>query len=445
MSGSVSQWLREHPGLQFIDLLMTDLNGILRGKKIHPGEAGKVFADGMLLPRSVYGTDVCGDTVDATGLGIASGDRDYVCRPEPATLRETPWRPGAQCIVEMQDDDGAPFAASPRQVLKNVVAGLARQGLYATVAVELEFYLFRDRLDAAGKPQLLRDPVTGEQSRSTQVYSMGDLEAQAPFIDAVRRYCDRQQVPASAAVAEYAPGQFEINLGHRPDPVAACDDAIYLKRIIRFAAREHGLLATFMAKPVEGITGSGTHIHVSINDADGNNVFAHSPAQLEHAVGGLQQTMADLMLVLAPHANSFRRFRRGFYVPMSPTWGYNNRSVALRIPAGPDHARRIEHRVAGADANPYLVMAGVLAGIGQGIAQQATADAPIEGNAADQREPDLPTDWWQAINRFEASSAAQQIFGETLHTLYTSVKKAEYEAYQRRVPPLDIEWYLQVV
>lgn len=445
MSATASKFLQSHRDIEFVDLLLADLNGVLRGKKVEIAEAAKALEEGILLPRSVFGSDICGATVDETRLGIATGDRDYVCRPVLSTLRETPWTNGAQCVIEMMGDDGEPFDASPRVILGDIVRKLRSNGVFPTVAVELEFYLFRGQLGDNGRPQLLVDPVTGQQSRGTQVYSMSDLEAQGPFIDTVRRYCQVQGVPASAAIAEYAPGQFEINLRHRPDPVAACDDAIFLKRIIRIAAREQGMLATFMAKPVEGITGSGTHVHVSFCDRHGDNLFAADEVLLRKAIGGLQQTMSEAMLMLAPHANSYRRFQRGFYVPMSPTWGYNNRSVALRIPAGPPQATRIEHRVAGADANPYLVMAAVLAGMAHGIDSACEADNPCEGDATKTVAPSLPLDWREAIECHAASSWAQQYFGTTMHTLLTTIKRAEYESYRAAVPPLDIQWYLQTV
>ncbi len=444
MSKDAAAFLRAHPDLEFVDLLMPDLNAILRGKKVSARHAAESFSKGVLLPRSIYGTDVRGDTVDETDMGMTSGDRDYPCMPVVETLRVTPWARGAQCMIEMHDEHGAPFACGPREILRRATQSLRAAGLHPTVAVELEFYLFQGEL-AGGRPRFLIDPVSGGEIRSTQVYSMSDLEAQEPFIETVRRYCVAQSVPASAAIAEYAPGQFEVNLHHGDDPVQACDDAMYLKRIIRIAAREHGMLATFMAKPVEGITGSGMHLHVSLCDDQGANRFAAGPELLQQAIAGLQQTMGQAMLLLAPHANSYRRYGPGFYVPMSPTWGFNNRTVALRIPAGPDSARRIEHRVAGADANPYLVMAAVLAGILHGVQQRLTPDEPIADNAENYDRPRLPLDWWQAIGTFAASDWVRQGLGEQFAWLFTLIKQAEYRDYQSHIPPQDIEWYLQTL
>ena len=444
MSNDASDFLRAHPDIEFVDFLMPDMNAILRGKKVAAQHAARAFAEGILLPRSIYGTDVCGDTVDETDLGMTSGDRDYVCRPASDTLRVTPWGPGAQCMIEMHDEQGAPFAYGPREILGRVAGELRAAGCHPTVAVELEFYLFQGEL-AGGRPQFLVDPVSGGEIRSTQVYSMSDLEAQEPFIETVRRYCAAQSVPASAAIAEYAPGQFEVNLHHGDDPVQACDHAMYLKRIIRIAAREQGMLATFMAKPVEGITGSGMHLHVSIGDAVGANRFAAEPGLLQQAVAGLQDTMSDAMLLLAPHANSYRRYSPGFFVPMSPSWGFNNRTVALRVPAGPESARRVEHRVAGADANPYLVMAAALAGILHGVRGRLAPDEPIADDATNYERPLLPLDWWQAIGRFAASDWTTRELGEEFVRLYTLIKQAEYREYQARIPALDIDWYLQTL
>jgi glutamine synthetase len=347
--------------------------------------------------------------------------------------------------MEMYNAGGEPFHSSPRHILRQVVGAMRRAGFYPTVAVEMEFYLLRNRLDNKGMPQLLLDPVSGREESSTQVYSMDDLDSVAPFIDCVQRYAAEQSVPASAVIAEYAPGQFEINLEHKDDPVAACDDAFSLKRIIRRAARDHGMLATFMAKPFADISGSGTHIHVSLNDQKGKNRFAANPDELEHAVGGLQATMADAMLLFAPHDNSYRRFQKNSYVPLSPSWGYNNRSVALRVPASPESARRIEHRLPGADANPYLAMAAVLAGILHGLESRAKPDAPIEGDAIEKCEPTLPLDWLESIRLFSDSEWVGKFLGPEFQNLISTIKTSEIAAYRQQVSPLDIQWCLRTV
>lgn len=437
-------FLAANPQLETLDLMIVDANGCLRGKRL-PGDAIEDALDnGVLLPQSVYASNICGHTVRGTGMGIDSGDPDKLCFPEPETLRLVPGSNGcaAQCMLEMQDDDGVPLAASSRQVLRTVVAKFHERGLKPTVAVELEFFLVRNKLEGDGMPAQLLDATSGNTATQTQTLSLDDLDGVGSFIDQVRADAALQSVPASAASAEYAPGQFEINLRHTDDPLAACDDAVYLKRIVRRAAKQHEMIATFMAKPFEDLSGSGSHIHVSLQDNDGANRFEVDAQLLKYAIAGLQQTMPDSMLLFAPNANSYRRYQQRSYVPMSPSWGYNNRTVALRIPAGPADATRIEHRAPGADCNPYLAMAAVLSGILYGLDQRELPPPPVEGNAATQCKATLPTDWLTAINVFNASEWARNYFGAEFHTLLSIIKHAEFAEFQRQVPALDIEWYL---
>jgi len=360
--------LAQMPACNAIDLILPDMNGLLRGKRITADALEKVYVDGVCLPMSLIATDITGNTVEETGLGYDIGDEDRICRPVPGSLRPVPWqqRPMAQLLLAMEDGSGGMFAANPREVLKRVVQRFAERGLTPVVAVELEFYLLDGDLDAAGRPLTSRNPATGERNTTTQVYYLQDLNDYQRFTDAVADACAAQGIPADTAVAEYAPGQFEINLKHRHDAVLACDDAIYLKRAIKAVAEQHGMIASFMAKPFVEQAGSGTHIHVSVLDRAGNNIFACTPATpadtLRHAIGGLQQVSRDCMLMFAPHGNSYRRFVLNAFVPLNDCWGFNNRTVAMRVPHSNPANVRVEHRIAGADANPYLVTAAVLAG-----------------------------------------------------------------------------------
>jgi glutamine synthetase len=258
-------------------------------------------------------------------------------------------------------------------------------------------------------------------------------------------------IRAETMISEYAPGQFELTLHYRADVLKAADDLIRLKRIVRAQARRHGVAACFMAKPHEDFAGSGMHFHVSMADAAGRNIFAETdegfaPALL-HAIGGLQATMAESMLVFAPHANSWRRFATASYAPVAPSWGVNNRSVALRVPAGDLQARRIEHRPSGVDANPYLVAATVLAGVRRGLERQTVASAQTAGNGyADAREyPDMPRDWLSAITAAEGSEFLKTALGPELHRVFLAIKSAEYARVARHVSALDYDLYLSRV
>ncbi len=442
--------LQSIEGCEMVDLLLPDMNGLLRGKRITREALEKVQAEGVCLPMSLIATDITGNTVEETGLGYDIGDEDRVCRPVPGSLRPVPWspRPMAQLLLSMEDARGGLFEANPREVLKRVLERYAARGLKPVVAVELEFYLFDQRPDTDGRPVASINPATGARNRSTQVYYMEDLNDYRGFTDAVAAACRAQRIPADTAVAEYAPGQFEINLKHRDDALLACDDAVYLKRAIKAVAQQQGTMASFMAKPRVDQAGSGMHIHASVLDREGRNIFA-SPVDaptdaLKHAIGGLQRSAADCLLLFAPHANSYRRFVLNAFVPLNESWGYNNRTVAMRIPHGSETHTRIEHRIAGADANVYLVTAAVLAGMLHGIENGFDPAPPIVGNAYEQTENRMPF-WRDAIDAFIGSDFIRDQFGASFRHIYGQQKLKEMRSFHAEVTDLEYAWYLRSV
>lgn len=442
--------LAAHPEWEQIDLILCDLNGLLRGKRVTRAALPKVYEQGVCLPMSLIGTDITGNTVEETGLGYDIGDEDRICRPIAGTLRPVPWspRPMGQVLLRMEDGTGESFEVAPREVLRRVLARYAALGLTPVVAVELEFYLLDHTLDPAGRPRTSINPGTGERNTATQVYSMQDLDDYQAWTDAVAAACAAQGIPADTAVAEYAPGQFEINLKHSADALQACDDALCLKRLIKALARQHGMLASFMAKPFVEQAGSGTHIHVSVLDRDGRNVFHGTPEQpadaLRHAVGGLKRITDEAMLLFAPHANSYRRFVLNAFVPLNDCWGHNNRTVAMRIPHSDPDNTRIEHRFAGADANPYLVTAAVLAGMLDGIEQRLDPGPPIVGNAYEQT-PVREHYWRDAVERFMASEWIASTFGSHFRHVYGQQKLKELRSFYTQVSTLEYDWYLRTV
>lgn len=451
----LAAFLAARPGLRFVDLLLSDLNGIDRGKRVDRASLAHVLARGLQLPGSMFALDVLGGTIQATGLGFDEGDADRCCLPIPGTLFDVPWLgPGfAQAQIGMLAGDGQPFFGDPRARLAAVLQGFAAAGLEPVVALEYEFYFIDRERAADGGPRPPRAPTTGRREFRTQINSMTDLDGFSTLLAHIDAACHAQQVPTSCALAEYGPGQFEINFAHSADALAACDAAQRFKRIVRAVARRHGLDATFMAKPYEQMAGSGLHLHVSVAGADGVNLFASEEpggnAPLHAAIAGALETLADGMAIFAPNANSWRRFRADAYVPLTADWSVNNRGTALRVPLSDAANRRLEHRVAGADANPYLVTAWVLAGVLRGLTRGLEPPAPLDGNAYHRAgRPTgaaLPLHWASAVERFERSAFARATFGEPFTRLYATVKAGELADFDRRVTPLEYEWYLHAL
>ncbi len=444
-------FIAANPDIKQIDALLVDSCGVLRGKKLPIRGLPKLFTEGVGFPASIYATDITGSTVEATGLGMDEGDADRPCRAVPGSLSTVPWapRPTGQVLLSMHEADGAPFFADPRAVLKRVVDRLAADGLHPVVALELEFYLIDRRRDANGGPQPPKAPGTGRRQSTTQVYGIDELYEFDTVLNAMDEAAREQRIPVDAAVSEYAPGQYEINLHHSDDPIRAADEAVLFKRVVKGVAHRHGMEATFMAKPYAELSGNGLHIHLSLLDTKGVNVFAAEDptgtAALRHAIGGLATTIEEGMALFAPNANAFRRFQSGSYAPHAPSWAVNNRSCALRVPVGPATDRRVEHRVAGADSNIYFVLAAVLAGAHYGLTRKLDPGPPITGNAYKTVPATLTSSWHGALAELEASEILADYLGDEFIGVYLALKRAEREKFQATITALEYAWYLEKV
>jgi len=445
LNTELDSFLEQNPDIEQFDVLIADLNGIIRGKRLPRSAMKKFYSEGILLPQSVFASDIEGDTVDATKLGILTGDVDCRCIPVAGSLKVVPWNdtPAAQVLADMVDDNGQRLPFTPRAVLTKVLDELNTLGLSATVAPELEFFLL-DNNGSQSAPKLPVSPITAERERSTQVYGMAELDDYQQFLDQVRHAAKLQGLPTDTAIAEYGPGQFEINLYHSEDPLAACDSAIELKRLVKNVAQKCGFKATFMPKPFIELSGNGFHMHISLYQ-NGKNALCNGTElgndTLKHAVAGLQATMAEGMLIAAPGANSYRRFDPECYTPLTTSWGYNNRSVAMRIPVSNENAKRIEVRTAGADANPYLYLASLLGGMCHGITNKLTPSAVTKVNAYQEFTPNLPLSWEAAALSYADAKILPQYLGEHFWSIYGAIKEEERLKFHRQITELEQLWY----
>ncbi len=447
-------FLAAHPEIEAIDLVLHDANGIGRGKIIRRHELAGFYASGRHLPISILGLDICGEDVHETGLIWDQGDGDLRAWPVPGTLKPLHGTapPRAEVFMCMYGLDGLPMTSDPRHALARQVKAMAAEGLHPAGAFELEFFLLANDRGPDGRVQPARDVLDGRATSKTEVYSVDHLHGMLPLFSDIYAGAEKAGIWAETMISEYAPGQYELTLHYRTDVLQAADDLVRLKRIVRAQARAHGVTACFMAKPVEQYAGSGMHFHVSLLDGAGRNVFVEdvegqwNPTIL-HALGGLRATMGESMLVFAPHANSWRRFASQSYAPVSPTWGVNNRSVALRIPAGDIRARRIEHRPAGVDANPYLVAATVLAGIRHGMAHKIDPGPETTGNGyvEAQDAPAIPRDWGGAIAAAKGSAFLADALGPDMQRTFTAIKAAEHARVAATIPDVDYDLYLHTV
>lgn len=441
-------FLAAHPEVRSIELILIDANGVPRGKLLHRDELLAIYEQGRPLPSSILALTLQGEDVEATGLVWEVADVDCWTYPLPGSLTVQPWRstPTGQVQVSMHPTQGLPATpADPRHALVRVIERLQADGYQPVMAVELEFYLLDRARDAQGRP-LPAVQMNGVRPGSPQVYGVYELEQLQPFLDDLYAACEVQGLPVRTAISEYAPGQLELTLLHRVDALQAIDEGVRYKRLVKGVANRHGLQACFMAKPFGDQAGSGLHLHVSLADAEGNNLYAsedpHGTPLLRHSIGGMLHRMLDSLAIFCPNANSYRRFQANSYAPLAKSWGVNNRSVSLRVPGGPASSRHIEHRICGADANPYLAAAAILAAIHEGIRDGRDPGPAIVGNGYEQATDFLPTDWLTALQALEHSAWIKEALGDRFIEVYLAIKRAEYRQFMAEVGEQDWRWYL---
>ena len=414
-----------------------DLNGIWRGKLMPASQLEKVLGGSLRMPYSVPAIDIFGEDVADSPLIYASGDADSLCLPTPKGALPELWQSGAAQFVPlvMADEDGTASAIDPRQILAGVAGRLKALGLTPVMAVEMEFYLVK--------------PGPIPPQAEAQMLAIDNVDDFSDFFEAVYAACAAYGIPADAAISEGGAGQFEINLLHGPDPLEAADNAVFFKRIVKGVAKAQGLAASFMPKPYPQAAGSGLHVHFSLLDEAGRNVFDDGTEAgsdtLRHCINGLLRLMPASTLIFAPHLNSYRRLTPDSHAPTGIGWGYENRTSAIRIPGGSPKARRIEHRVAGADANPYLLLAVLLAGVLEGLALKGEPQAATKGNAYAADLPQLPADWAAAIAAFEADDALSRHLNPLFCKVFAAMKRQEFNRFAQRMSDFEVSTYLTTV
>ena len=421
----IPDWRENNTHFDNFRMAVCDLNGQLRGKRFSSESLSKLLKGGTRMPVSTSCIDIWGtDLLDSPYL-FETGDADGLVIPTGISLIPINWLDRRTFILpsSMYDDKGRPSPIDPRHLLNSVLKKYSTIGLKPVIAFELEFYLLDSH---SNTPIIPKSPMSKKRLLNTSVLSIDELDAFESFFSDVSFACKEHNIPADTAISENGVGQFEINLKHTTDCLAAADQALFLKRIIKGVAQKH--------------------LHMSILDKAGLNIFDSNSIsgskKLGNAIGGLISALKESTLIFAPHRNSYRRIKPGSHAPTSICWGYENRTASIRIPGGDSENRRIEHRVAGADANPYLVAAAILSAALAGIEKETEAPEPLEGDSYSQSLDQIPADWLTAINLFKNGSLNKTFYSEIFIEVFLNLKLQEYNTFCNRMEDFEIHTYL---
>lgn len=440
----LEQWLDRHRVTE-IECLVPDLTGVARGK-ILPRQ--KFTEDrGMRLPEAVVAMGVTGEFPSEGPYYdvISPTDHDMHLRPDPRTVRIVPWAsdPTAQVVHDCYDKAGNMVPFAPRSVLRRVCELFEAEGWNPIVAPELEFYLVARNTD----PDMPLKPPIGRSGRaetSRQAYSIDAVNEFDPLFEDVYSYCEQMELNVDTLIHEIGAGQMEINFFH-DHPLGLADEVFFFKRTVREAAMRHNMFATFMAKPIAGEPGSAMHIHQSIVDAQGRNIFSNEDGSASDMfrwyIGGLQKYIPAAMALFAPYVNSYRRLARFTAAPINIQWGTDNRTVGIRSPVASPAARRIENRVIGADANPYVALAATLACGYLGMKNRVEPTPECKGDAY-LGDYQLPRSLGEALEKLRAERDLASVLGESFITVYTEVKEIEYAEFMKVISPWEREHLL---
>lgn len=428
--------------------MVPDIAGIPRGKILPARKFLESIDDrGLRLPESIFI-----QTVTGTYASERETDRrvsDVYLAPVVETVRSIPWydEPAAQIIHDPYYFDGSPVDIAPRHVLRRVLDLYAARGWRPVVAPELEFFLVKVNED----PDYPLEPPVGRSGRpetARQAYGIDAVNEFDPLFEDIYDHCEAQGIDIDTLSHEAGAAQMEINFNHG-DAMGLADQAFLFKRTVRQTALDHKVYATFMAKPMQHEPGSSLHVHQSVHDVEtGRNIFAEADGRdsdaFRHFIGGLRRYLPAAMPLLAPYVNSYRRLVPNSDAPINVHWGYDNRTTGLRVPVSGAAGRRVENRVAGADANPYLAIAASLACGYLGMVEQVAAREAFEGDAYS-AEHTLPRSLLGALNSLEECPPMIELLGREFVDVYCTIKHHEFEEFMRVVTPWERENLLLTV
>lgn len=430
-----------HPEVGYVDLISLDIPGHFYGKRYPIDMLEKVAAGSPLkLPQNCVLLGTQGGLYPIGDYCFHDGDPDALRRLIPGTLKPVRWeaQPLGQMLIS-SDGTAAPIEFEPREVLARVLTRLEQRGIRAVVAFELEFYLF-DRALKDGLPQFPRDPLCGDADDQPNLH-IERLSRFSPLLHEIVEAAREQGVDANVITAELGPGQFEINFGHCDDGLRAADWAALFCRSTRGVALKHGQRASFMSKPYLNAPGSGMHVHVSLYDQAGNNLLAADEQRpLRHAVAGCLELLPHCMPIFAPNHNAFRRYGAMVNAASRASWGFEDRDACIRIPESDGRNLRIEHRVSGADANPYLVLAAILSGMEHGLDARREPIAPL--NQDRQSGIDFPQDMLSAVAAMQDHPAVRERLGSEFVMVYCENKRQDHLAFMNEVSAREYRWFL---
>ncbi|GAB3038540.1 glutamine synthetase family protein [Bowmanella dokdonensis] len=438
----VKKWLNSHR-ISEVECLVPDMTGNARGKFI---PAKKFIKQESRLPESILIQTVTGEYTNEHYDIVSETDSDMYLEPDTSTIREVPWADERTALIihDCYLSSGQPHPLSTRNVLKKILALYQSKNLTPVLAPEVEFFLVAQNTDPDYE---LTPPVgrSGRRESARQSYSIDAVNEFEKIIDQMYDYCEKMELGIDTLIHESGAAQFEVNFLHG-DPVKLADEVFLFKRVVREIALSNGVYATFMAKPMRREPGSSMHIHQSLVDSKtGQNAFAskdgkYSPLFFNY-IAGLQKYGPSALCFFAPNVNSYRRFTPDNSAPINFDWGYDNRTTGLRVPASEPEGFRVENRLPGSDANPYLAFAATLACGYLGIEEKLQPSQANEGNAYTQAI-EVARDLEQSLRLLDKCEPLRNIMGEDFSYAYRSVKRNEYEAFNEVISSWEREFLL---